>query len=195
MSKILILFAHPRYENSTVQQRLVHAAQNTQGVTFRDLYEIYPDFDIDIKQEQQLLAAHDMLVLQHPFYWYSSPPMIKQWIDLVLEHGWAYGKNGKALTGKKMFNAVSTGGTREAYQPGGFNRFTVSQFLTPFEQTARLCNMDYLPPFVVHGTHRATHEDIETAGRLYRNLLEGLVADRFAGQVFEEISYLNEILA
>ena len=194
MSNILVLFAHPRYENSNVQQRLVRAAQLTPGVTFRDLYELYPDFDIDIRQEQQLLLAHDVLVLQHPFYWYSSPPLLKQWIDLVLEHGWAYGRTGKALAGKKMFNAVSTGGTREAYQPGGFNRFTVSQFLTPFEQTARLCNMEYLPPFVVHGTHRATPEDIEMAGRHYGNLLEGLVAGRFTGP-FEEVSYLNEILA
>jgi glutathione-regulated potassium-efflux system ancillary protein KefG len=194
MSNVLILFAHPRYENSNVQQRLARAAQQTPGVTFRDLYELYPDFDIDIRQEQQLLLAHDVLVLQHPFYWYSSPPMLKQWIDLVLEHGWAYGRTGKALAGKKMFNAVSTGGTREAYQPGGFNRFTVSQFLTPFEQTARLCNMEYLPPFVVHGTHRATPEEIEAAGRQYGNLLEGLAAGRYAGP-FEEVSYLNEILA
>ncbi len=194
MSNVIFLFAHPRDENSNVQQRLAKAAQQTPGVTFRDLYELYPDFDIDIRQEQQLLLAHDVLVLQHPFYWYSSPPLMKQWIDLVLEHGWAYGRTGKALSGKKMFNAVSTGGTREAYQPGGFNRFTVSQFLTPFEQTARLCNMEYLPPFVVHGTHRAAAEDIEAAGRQYASLLEGLAAGRFTGP-FEEVYYLNEILA
>lgn len=194
MSKVLILFAHPRFENSSVHQRLVRAAIHTPGVTFHDLYEAYPDFDIDIKHEQQLLATHDVVILQHPFYWYSSPPIIKQWIDLVLEHGWAYGKDGKALSGKRMFNAVSTGGTREAYQPGGFNRFTVSQFLTPFEQTARLCRMDYLPPFVVHGTHRAGSEDIETAGMRFGNLLEGLVAERFVNEEFSSVTYLNELI-
>ncbi len=118
MAKILILFAHPRYENSMVQQRLSMAAQRLPGVTFHDLYEHYPDFDVQVEQEKALLLANDIIVLQHPFYWYSCPPLMKQWIDLVLEHGWAYGKEGKSLQGKKMFNAISTGGRHEAYQPG-----------------------------------------------------------------------------
>ena len=65
------------------------------GVTFHDLYELYPDFDVQVEQEQELLISHDMIILQHPFYWYSCPPLLKQWIDLVLEHGWAYGKEGE----------------------------------------------------------------------------------------------------
>ncbi len=101
MTKILILFAHPRYENSLVQQRLSKAAREVRGVTFHDLYELYPDFDVQIDQEQELLISHDLIVLQHPFYWYSCPPLLKQWIDLVLEHGWAYGKEGNSLQREK----------------------------------------------------------------------------------------------
>jgi len=194
MSSILILFAHPRYENSSVQRRLADAALQVAGVTFHDLYESYPDFDIDIKQEQSLLLGHDIIVLQHPFYWYSCPPLLKQWIDLVLEHGWAYGREGKSLTGKKMFNAISTGGSEEAYRPGGFNRFTIRQFLAPFDQTARLCNIIYCPPFVMHGTHRATARDIEHAAEDYRTLLEGLVTDKFPGEEISHAAFLNELI-
>lgn len=193
MSRILILFAHPRYENSLVQQQLAHAARKVTGVTFHDLYERYPDFDIDIRHEQTLLLDHDIIVLQHPFYWYSCPPLLKQWLDLVLEHGWAYGREGKSLAGKKMFNAISTGGSREAYQPGGFNRFTIGQFLAPFDQTTRLCNMVYYPPFVMHATHRATTRDIENAGENYRTLLEGLVAGKFSEEEISHATYLNEL--
>jgi glutathione-regulated potassium-efflux system ancillary protein KefG len=194
MAKILVLFAHPRYENSMVQQRLSMAAQRLPGVTFHDLYEHYPDFDIQVEREQDLLTSHDIIILQHPFYWYSCPPLMKQWIDLVLEHGWAYGKDGKSLEGKKMFNAISTGGRLEAYQPGGFNRFTIAQFLAPFDQTARLCNMQYYPPFVIHGTHRATAGDLEKAAEDYRKLLEGLVADTFSGNDISKATYLNELI-
>ena len=72
-----------------------------------DLYEAYPDFDIDVRREQELLAAHEVIVLQHPFYWYSAPALLKEWQDLVLEHGWAYGSGGTALRGKALLSAPS----------------------------------------------------------------------------------------
>jgi len=194
MMKILILFAHPRYENSLVQQRLSMAAREVRGVTFHDLYEQYPDFDIQVDYEQDLLVGHDIIILQHPFYWYSCPPLLKQWIDLVLEHGWAYGKEGDSLKGKKLFNAISTGGRQEAYKEGGFNRFTIAQFLLPFQQTARLCNIQYYPPFVIHGTHRATHSDVEMASQSYKLLLERLVSGQFADSEIEKLTYLNELI-
>jgi glutathione-regulated potassium-efflux system ancillary protein KefG len=194
MSKILILFAHPRYETSLVQQRLSSAAREVRGVTFHDLYEIYPDFDVQIGPEQDLLVSHDIIILQHPFYWYSCPPLLKQWIDLVLEHGWAYGKEGNSLSGKKMFNAISTGGKQKAYEAGGFNRYTITQFLVPFDQTARLCKIEYYPPFVIHGTHMATNADITKAGESYKKLLEGLVADKFPDSAIRKLTYLNELI-
>jgi glutathione-regulated potassium-efflux system ancillary protein KefG len=194
MAKILILFAHPRFENSLVQKQLSIAARRVPGITFHDLYEHYPDFDVQVQQEQALLISHDIIVLQHPFYWYSCPPLMKQWLDLVLQHGWAYGKEGKALEGKIMFNAISTGGSEEAYRRGGFNRFTMAQFLAPFDQTARLCKMEYYPPFLVHGTHRASAQDIERAGETYQKLLEGLATGQFSNFEFGRITYMNELI-
>ena len=104
MSQILVLFAHPVLEKSRVQHSLLQAVSDLENVTVNDLYERYPDFDIDVRKEKKLLLAHDIIIWQHPFYWYSSPALLKQWQDLVLEHGWAYGKNGTALAGKKIFN-------------------------------------------------------------------------------------------
>ncbi|NJK96333.1 MAG: NAD(P)H oxidoreductase, partial [Bacteroidales bacterium] len=159
-----------------------------------DLYEAYPDFDIDVEYEQNILLQHDIIIMQHPFYWYSAPPIVKQWIDLVFEHGWAYGKNGKALAGKKFMNAISTGGRQEAYVKGGFNQFTIRDFLAPFEQTARLCNMIFLPPFVIHGTHLATGTDIDQSAQLYRSLLINLSRNTLSIDRLEEFSYINEII-
>jgi glutathione-regulated potassium-efflux system ancillary protein KefG len=194
MAKILILFAHPRYENSLVHQRLSGVARQVKGVTFRDLYELYPDFDVQVDLEQEMLVHHDLIILQYPFYWYSCPPLLKQWIDLVLEHGWAYGRKGESLKGKKMFNVISTGGRKDAYETGGFNRFTIAQFLAPFEQTAWLCNIEYYPPFVVHGTHLATRSDIEKAAADYKKLLEAMVSDQFQDAEIKKMTYLNELI-
>jgi glutathione-regulated potassium-efflux system ancillary protein KefG len=178
LTPILILFAHPAFERSRVHRQLVEAAAELPGVTFHDLYEAYPDFDVDVRREQELLAANDVIVLQHPLFWYSTPPLVKQWEDLVLEHGWAYGTGGTALRGKRLLSAISAGGPERAYRPGGYNRFSLRQLLTPLEQTARLCGMEYLPPFVVFGTHRLGEEEIGEAARGYRRLLEALRDDR-----------------
>ncbi len=177
MPKTLILFAHPAFERSRVHRRLVHLVPDT-GVTFHDLYERYPDFSIDVEVEQKLLLDHDLIVLQHPFFWYSTPPMIKQWEDLVLEHGWAYGSSGTALRGKRALSLISTGGRAEAYEPDGYNRFTIRQFLAPIEQTVRLCGMEYLPPYVIHGTHRMSESDIEVEAGKYSEALRLLAEDR-----------------
>jgi glutathione-regulated potassium-efflux system ancillary protein KefG len=194
MAKVLILFAHPALEKSTVHTRLIKHVGKLQGVTFHDLYEAYPDLDIDVLREQTLLLQHDIIIWQHPFYWYSSPAIIKQWQDLVLEHGWAYGTGGTALTGKKIFNAISCGGPRSAYIKGGRNRFSVREFLAPFDQTALLCKMTYWPPFAVHGTHKLTMEDIELQAMQYKQLLVLLTADRISEEECLQVDYLNDLL-
>jgi glutathione-regulated potassium-efflux system ancillary protein KefG len=191
MLRILVLFAHPRYEDSIVNRRLVEAVRDLPFVTFHDLYESYPDFDIDIRREQQLLLEHDIVVWHHPLYWYSCPPLLKQWIDLVLEHGWAYGRTGDKLTGKRIFNAITVGGSKQVYQPDGRNRFTINDFLRPFDQTAALCRMTYLPPFVIHRTNMATNDLCETYANAYRDLLTELASGSADWQALSQREYLN----
>jgi glutathione-regulated potassium-efflux system ancillary protein KefG len=193
MAKLLVLFAHPALEKSRVHQRMIRHVQHLDRVYFHDLYEAYPDLDIDVSREKQLLLEHDIVIWQHPFYWYSSPAIIKQWLDLVLEHNWAYGSQGKMLAGKRIFNAISCGGSKEAYTTTGRNRFTIRHLLAPFEQTALLCQMKYLPPFVVHGTHRLREPDIELYAIQYEQLLVSLAHDRISEEEYNAVTYLNEL--
>jgi glutathione-regulated potassium-efflux system ancillary protein KefG len=194
MATVLIQFAHPALEKSRVNRLLIEAVSDIPSVTINDLYEQYPDFDIDIDREQELLLQHEYILLHHPFYWYSAPAIIKQWEDLTLEHGWAYGRQGNALAGKKMMNVISVGGRQEAYGAEGYNRYSIRQFLAPFEQTAYLCKMTYLPPFTVHGTHRITEEGIETAVQQYRTLLERLTADEIDPEYARQFESVNDLL-
>ena len=169
--RILIQFAHPALEKSRVNRHLVRAVEHLDDVTFNDLYECYPDLSIDVKREQKLLVEHDVIVLQHPFYWYSTPAIVKEWEDLVLEHGWAYGQDGTALRGKILLSAITAGGGESAYHKEGYNRFTVGELLAPIAQTAYLCGMAYLPPFVVHGTHALSEAEILGQAEDYRRVI------------------------
>jgi len=190
-SRILILFAHPALQKSRVNRELIHAVQDLPGVTFHDLYEDYPELDIDVPHEQKLLEAHDLIVFQHPMFWFSAPAILKEWQDLVLEHGWAFGHEGTALHGKRLLSAISTGGREEAYQKDGFNRFTIGELLAPTGQIAHLCGMEYLPPFVVHGTHLMTSEQIEGHAADYRRAIEALRDGRLDLEAARKFPRLN----
>ena len=173
--KVLVIFAHPTLHRSVVNKQMLREIQGMNNVTVNDLYENYPDFNIDIRREQKLLTSHDIIVFQHPFYWYNTPSIIKEWCDLVLEYGFAYGDGGDLLKGKPWIHAITTGGTKAAYTSEGHNRFTVREFLAPYEQTACLCEMQFMDPFVIHGSYQLDSKTtLPEATKAYRKFMEGL---------------------
>jgi glutathione-regulated potassium-efflux system ancillary protein KefG len=194
MKRISILVFHPLLHKSRVNRKLVAAVEGMEGVTVRLMYDLYPDFFIDVRREQELLLQHDLTVWQHPFYWYSSPSLLKEWIDLVLEHGFAYGRTGRALEGKQILSAISTGGRREAYLAEKEGLFSVRQLLAPFEQTTRLCRMHYLPPFVTHGTHLLDAAGIDQAARDYASLIGTLRDGVLSLDEISKHEYLNDLI-
>lgn len=190
--KILVLFFHPRFEDSRANKALIKAISTIENVTIRDMYELYPDFNIDIKREQELLLKHDIIVWQHPFFWYNCPPLMKQWIDLVLELGWAYGRDCQNLEGKHIFNVITSGGSLEVYQKTGRNRFTYREFLNSFDQTAYLCHMHYLPPFLVPAAGRLTEEELNIYSENYCKILKAIQQPDFDFTQLQEIVYFND---
>ena len=171
MNNVLVLFAHPALERSIMHQSLLDHIRQLANVTINDLYENYPDFEIDVEREKKLLSEHKVIVWQHPFFWYSGPALLKQWQDLVFEYGWAYGKESYALEGKMIFNAITSGGELEAFQKKCFHNSTIRDFLLPFERTAEICKMIYLPPFCVPETEKLSYARIMEYGRQYKDLL------------------------
>lgn len=192
--EVLVLLTHPTFGRSRVNRAMARALSGLDGVTVHDLYEAYPDQDIDVALEQRLLVGHRHLVWQHPFYWYSTPALLKEWQDHVLTFNWAYGPQGKALQGKRFLQAITTGGREEGYQPDGFNRYTIRQLLAPVEQTARLCGMEPLPPFVVHGTHRLDDATVAAAAEEYRAVILALRDGRIDPARVAELPRINHDL-
>ncbi len=159
---------------------MAEAVRDLPEVVVRDLYGLYPDYVIDVDAEQQAVRQADILVWHHPLQWYSGPPILKEWIDVVLARGWAYGHGGTALRGKLVLSAVSTGGKPEAYQREGFHGHTVPDFLRPYERTATLCGMKYLEPFVFYGSYAATETQVHEHAEAYRAHLQSLAKQRAA---------------
>ena len=156
--KVLVLFAHPSLERSEVNIKLLAASEAIGEITVVDLYREYCTLQIDIDREQQRLLAHDVIIFMFPLYWYSTPSLLKEWQDLVLEYGFAYGHDGTALHGKTLLCAITAGGTENAYQTLGYNHYSIRELLRPIEQTATLCGLNYLPPYALFGSRTALED-------------------------------------
>lgn len=150
------------------------------GITVVDLYAEYPRHEINVETEQRRLVEHDVILMQFPMFWYSTPSLLKEWIDLVLEHGFAYGKDGDALYGKRLMLAVSAGSPAEAYTEEGYQQHSLRTYLLPLEQTAKLCHLAFTPPYVLYGSLCAVEGGlVEPHAIGYRRLLEAVRDDRF----------------
>ena len=193
---VLILFAHPSQDRSEVNVPLFqHALGLSDIATAVDLYAEYPRMNIDIDREQQRLIDHNTIILMFPFYWYSTPAILKEWQDLVLEYGFAYGECGNALEGKTMLCAITAGATPEAYQADGLNQYSIPELLRPLEQTAHLTKMRYLPPLVLFGARTAVEEQrIEKHRILWDQLLKLLAQKPLDMAKSQQFPLMNEFL-
>ena len=168
---IYVLAAHPDWRESRVNRPLMDAARSLDRVQVQDLYTSYPDYAIDVAAEQATLARARLVVLLHPIQWYSMPALQKLWLDDVLAYGWAYGENGIALQGKDLWLVATTGGPEASYHPQGYNRYFFDAFLPPYEQSAAVCGMRFLPPMVLHGAHSAGDDVVARHVETFRQRL------------------------
>ena len=176
-AEVLVLVAHPELEQSRANRRMLLAARSLRAVAppgridVRDLYALYPDYLIDVAAEQAALAAAKLVVWQQPIHWYGMPPLLKLWVDEVLSFGWAYGPGGTAIRGKDLWLVATTGGPEDSYRPDSYNRYFFDAFMPPYEQTAALCGMRFLPPLMLHGAHKASEAEIAAHAEVYAKQL------------------------
>jgi glutathione-regulated potassium-efflux system ancillary protein KefF len=169
---IVVVHAHPYPARSAAGSVLLTAIRDVPELHVRSLYQLYPDFDIDVAAERKALEGAGLVVFLHPVYWYSVPALLKQWFDVVLVKGWAYGEGGTALAGKPCLWAVTTGGDEEAYSAEGRHGRAFEDFAPVVERTARYCGMHWLEPFVLHGAHIVDEAALREAGRRLRDRIE-----------------------
>lgn len=177
MPPIVVLYAHPYPSRSRANRALLAAIRDFDAVTVRSLYDLYPDFGIDVDAEQEALVTASAIVWQHPLYWYSVPGLLKHWFDKVLVRGFAYGEGGTKLADKRCLWVTTTGGDDAAFSEPGLHGHPMAAFLPPVCQTVRFCGMKWEEPLVVHGAHKISHAALEAEARRYRARLEALAAE------------------
>lgn len=173
-ARIVLIHAHPYPRRSRANRALLEAVADLPGLTVRSLYDRYPDFAIDVDAEKTALLAADLIVWQSPFYWYGVPSLLQHWFEKVLEQGWAYGAEGRALRGKRVLWVTTTGSPPSGYRQEGMHAHPFEVFIPPVAQTARFCGMHWEEPIIVHGAHVIDKAELAKHARAYRARLEAL---------------------
>ena len=150
--KTTIFTFHPQLKTGSRINRELAEAATEAGYEVRDMYQLYPDFNIDIKKEQKVLEASDRIVLQFPIYWYQTPALMKHWFDAVFEYGWAYGSSGTSLQGKEVILVASFGAGQDDYTRNGRFHVTIEEILKPITTIQYLTGLTFLEPLIITGT-------------------------------------------
>lgn len=187
--KTVVLLFHPHLDQSRVNKTLAAAAENAANVTVRNMYDLYPNFQIDIATEQEVLKKAGRVVFQFPTYWYSTPALMKQWEDDVLVHGWAYGSQGKALVGKEFVVATSTGADAENYTRGGDDHYWLAEFYRNLQDTAKLINMKYVRPFFTFDAEHITDDALDRQAKRYASYISQDAPLKVLGPLQTEADY------
>jgi glutathione-regulated potassium-efflux system ancillary protein KefF len=166
---ILVVHAHPYPRRSRGSAALLAGIAGIPGLTVRSLYELYPDFDIDVAVEQAALRQASLVVWLHPVYWYSVPALMKLWMEKVLVSGFAHAQGGTALQDKGCLWVATTGGGE--YAVGGPHDHEFADFAPVVEMTARYCGMRWLEPFVVHDPAAISDEELAARAKALRERL------------------------
>ena len=173
--KTLVIVSHPNLNSSRINKAWVEELQKHDNIIMHQLYNVYPNEEIDVAHEQKLLEAYDRIIFQYPLYWYSTPPLLKKWFDVVLQDGWAYGPGGDQMKGKEIGVAISTYGSAESYQRGGANRFTIEEIVRPIEALCHFISASYLSPFALSDVSNVTDEQLEQSKVDYMNYISSVM--------------------
>lgn len=186
--KTLVIIAHPSLSGtSRVHKRwTAELAHHPDEFSVHDLYACYPEGVIDeegVTREQELLAAHDVIVFQFPVYWYSCPALLRTWADEVYRFDWAYGgeralpgEPGRMMAGKLLACAVSAGDVKEHYHAGELVGFSMDEVLAPFHATANYLGAMYEPhAYVLFGTESGISDvEVDESAKAYVEWLREL---------------------
>lgn len=144
MKDILIISGHTDLAASVANRTILETlGERLPEAEIVKLDELYPDFKIDVENEQRRLLRADIIVLQFPVFWYSVPSILERWMEETFRHGFSHGSTGDKLKGKKLVLSFTTGAPEEMYSHDGPMGYTIDEFLPCYKATCRLTQMEY----------------------------------------------------
>lgn len=165
-----MILAHPKIEESIGNKIISELTNKNDNVEVRHLNALYPDFKINIKAEQTALLNADIIIFQYPLFWYSTPAILKEWIDQVFQYGFAFGKDGYLLKDKKVIVSITIGSGKQDYP-----KETIDKILFPFQGLAAYCKMNYAGEVLSNNINNYTLEAEENAKNIAKEHAEKLL--------------------
>lgn len=149
--KTLIIISHPEILDSSTQAFLKATIKGFNDVTWHSLEESYGSdlSNLDIDYEKQLLQEHDRIIFQFPLYWYSAPASLKKWQDNVLTRTFTYKEDEGLLRDKEFGIVTSIGNSLDHFQAGGFENYSLSEILIPYQALAKRSGMNFIKPLII----------------------------------------------
>lgn len=164
-----MILAHPKIEESIGNKIISELTNQNDNVEVRHLNALYPDFKIDVKAAQAALLRADVIIFQYPLYWYSTPAILKEWIDQVFEYGFAFGQDAK-LIDKKVIVSVTIGSAAKDYP-----KEVIDKILFPFQGLAAYCKMNYVGEVLSNNINNYTPEATKKAKEIAKEHAQKLI--------------------
>ena len=161
MKKTLVLFAHPYFEHSTTNVRLLECYDDMDNVTFRDLYEDYPDFHIQPFRERKRIVEYERIIFHFPIIWFGLPPLLKLWIDEVFDMRWISENGINILSGKDALIITSVGGRESNYSSEGKYKTEVEELLSGLKVCLHVNNIDLKKIHIIYTADNLSEEELE----------------------------------
>ncbi len=145
MSQNILIVAGHTYPQTSIANNAIITLLKEKYPEARvdNLIELYPDFQIDVKAEQEKLDWADIVIIQTPLFWFSMTSMVQRWIEETFAHGWAYGSQGHALEGKKVIVGITAGAPDQKYDDGE-EGISIPEIEAPLKAIFPFCGMNYL---------------------------------------------------
>ncbi|NDZ17655.1 NAD(P)H dehydrogenase [Variovorax sp. WS11] len=133
------------FESRVNADYLVYALEQRNGDASKTLAP-------DIQAELDKLVAADLVIFSFPIFWFSTPAILKGWIDRVLVSGRCYGGmrfyDRGGLAGKKALVALTLGGQSHMFEPDGVHGPLEEMLKHLLRGTLGYVGFDVLQPFI-----------------------------------------------
>jgi len=139
---------------------LLECYDDLDNITFRDLYQDYPDFHIQPFRERKRIVEYDRIIFHFPIIWFGLPPLLKLWIDEVFDMRWISESGINILSGKDALIITSVGGRESNYTQEGKYGTGVEELLSGLKVSLHVNNINLKKIHIIYNADNLNETEL-----------------------------------